>query len=578
MKRRPTINGQKGSGRMRDQALSRELGKYGPFDHDAELLLRAGFELANQRLLSGPHIVLAALRWDYLRNMLFSSQHVRGIQQLSFLLQRNGLGIALKSWIDLPVDYPADETVTYGLAAALRAGRAAAHKNPLTVVQLLQVVLTHDVDVLATTSSLGAGSSTYTAWPSPPSPSSLPSLPSGSGSQPHMAMFSYPIVRREATTTRRYAGRHHIQIEHVLRELAERREDQVLLARGLYGSPLCRLEHVLADLLIAPQRDVVPDKLASYNYVLKQDVAKLHAAGMEEAGGAVDVLQWALSLARSWHTILILTRGELLCADDRELANINRRILGTLLQTGGVPVIITFEELNQTLFEEPRALPLINAREVKMPPYSEDNAISAIHDYYDAAWREAKILVRSADALAYILQIEPAIYASEGGIIKRKVLPYSMEELLQEAIETIHREISSGGYIRALALTAKQRIEALLHDRNEGRMLFAAVDLLDQITRTRSDQPDIVAAARVIKERWQPRCELLLDLPDRMQRLADNPTIQQATQGVYILAPEIVTAQFFSDTAYHLRLVQAFEVDVCAYEPRLLNEIQRAYE
>lgn len=558
---------------MGDRVFTRELGQYGPFDHDAELLLSAGFDLANQRLLSGPHIVFAALRWDYLRNLLFSSQHVRGIQQLSFLLQRNGLPLALKSWIDVPIDYSADEVITCALASALHAGRAAAHKSALTVFQLLQVVLTHDADVLATTAALGAGQSPFASWSTSPA---MSPLASGVGSQTHAA-FAFPVVRREASTTRRYAGRHRIQIEHVLRELAERKEDQVLVVRGLHGSPLCRLESVLADLLIAPQRDVVPSNLANYNYVLKQDVAKLHAAGMEEVGGAVGVLQYALSLAHSWHAIVMLTRGELLYADDRELAAINRRILGALLQTGGVPVIIAVEEYNQAQFLEQRMLPLINAREVKMPPYSEANAISAIHDYYDASWREAKILVRNEDALAWMLQLEPAIYASAaGGVVKRKVLPYSAEELLQEAIETIHNEISVGGYIRALALTAKRRIEDVLHDRGEGRMLFAAVDLLDQILQTHSDQPDIVAAARTVKDRWQPRCELLLDLPERMQQLADNPVIEQSAQGMCVLSSEIVTAQFFSDSAYQLRLVQAFQDDVRAFEPRLLDEIQRA--
>lgn len=556
---------------MRQRSFDQLCELFQPIDPYVQGILLTGFQLADTNLASGPHILLAALRWDGFRNYLNSLQRTRDVQELQLQLQRPGLANALRSWVELPCDFSDDQVCTYGLHAALVAARSVAGRSTISLPLLLRTLMIDDVDILTIVATLGSAGPSYTPWPSQPY-----------STQPSLAGIVEPLylpTRREASVSRRYATRHHIQMGSLLNELGDRRDGQIVLVRGPFGSPTQRLEYVLADILIDRLSDQLPEKIADCRHVFMQSVSTLHAAGIDGANRAVANLHHSLTLAKMWHGVLILTRGEDLLSTSSDTKVLNEHLLAVLSGTGNVPVVIIHEDSSEFSFRNEVVLPFVSCRVVEMPPYTGLNTLPAIRDYYFEEWKTQGIAV-SDDALDVVLQLDPAIYApsTRSGIIKRKVLPYSAIELLQEAVQTVRRDISSGGQIRALALTAKQRIEAIAHNPKEGVTLLTAVDILDKVIQTHAEDSHVVAKASDLKSAWQPRCEILLGLPERLQRLADRPAVDQTLDGTYLVSQDIVAAQLFADPSYHLRLVHAFEESAAALDPHLLTLIADGYK
>lgn len=361
-----------------------------------------------------------------------------------------------------------------------------------------------------------------------------------------------------------------------LKELGELREGQVVLVRGPFGSPLQRLEYILADVLIDGQDKRLPGRFGTFRHVLMQNVSMLHAAAIDGVSRSVENLRHSLSLARMWHTVLILTRGEDLLSNDPAKRAINEHLLSALLQTNGVPVVVAYEDQSEFSFQREIVLPFVSCRIVDMPPYEREHILPAVNKYYADDWKAAGISINS-DVLDAVFQLEPIIYApsTRSGVIKRKVLPYSALELLQETVKTSQLIIDSRGSVRDLALYAKQRIHDILHDPNEGEVLLTAMDKLEEVIQKHADDPTVVSAAMSVKAKWKPRCDVLCDLPERLQRLADRPNIERA-DGSYVVTQDMVTAQLLAEPTYHLRLVQAFEDDVKAIEPQLLTLLSQS--
>jgi hypothetical protein len=105
-------------------------------------------------------------------------------------------------------------------------------------------------------------------------------------------------------------------------------------------------------------------------------------------------------------------------------------------------------------------------------------------------------------------------------------------------------------------------------------MLFTAVERLEWVIEQQEQDPDLIKEARPLHQDWYRRCEALAELPERMRRLADNPTPQQTANGLKIVTHEHVIAELFSGAAYSIRLVEAFERSLEVCDPRLFDVIQ----
>ena len=556
---------------MREKAFAQLCDRYGPFDEEAGAVLREGFRLADTSLASGAHVLRAALDRDFTRNVNVrgkTSHRPRDVTRetqelrLQQWRQHADLRKALMGWTGLPGDFSQGEASTYGLAAALAEAQSATGGSPISFFALFNALLICDVDILTITSSLNTPAEDW------------PALPYGG---PGVASPFIPPTRHEATVSRRYAIRHRSQRPSLLNALAERAEDQVILARGPSGSPLQRIEHVLADLLIAPQEeDLIPERLTGFRHVFTQSILKFHAAGIDEINNAVANLRNSLAIARMWHAILILTRGEELLSTDPTKRAINNHLLGELSRPSAVPVVIAYEDQNEFTFEEDISLPYNAPRVVKMPAYKYDNMVNAIHEYYDVHWRADGITV-PRDATDVLKHLHLALHAPSPrtAVMKRKVLPYSAADLIQEAVETVRTERRSKGHILARALTAKENIESFLKDRDEFQMLISSVETLADILQNPGVDQDLVPAAQEVYELWNPCCGALQHLPQQMQQLADHSTGHHTPQSYSIVTREIVAAQLFSDANYHLHVWHAFKESVVKIEPRLRDAISR---
>jgi hypothetical protein len=550
------------------EIVARLLAPFRPIDQHAEKLVTLGLERAEDLFLSGPHIVLAALHQQELMGALHGARNFR---ELADSLRQNGVPTSLQRWVDFPSDHSPSEYCTYGLITALTQVRELAGKGSISWQQLLRAIVDFDIDVITaiTAAKHGVSNLNFSA--------SLPQSWPGNSWNVGFAHSGAPETttlptRREATITLLYAKRHLIQIEKVLRELAMCDPNQVLVVRGLFGSPRQRLHHILADILVHPTNDLIRQDFAQFHHVLIQDVGALHAASTRAPDGAVDNLRYNLGLAQALRAILVINRGELLT--DPQYQETNLQILGALLDIHHVPVVISYEDEDELQSMVQLKLPLINYREVDMEPYPYDHARPALHEYYGDYWRSLGVQVDKG-ALESVLRIELAIYARSAGMLKRMALPYSMADLLNETVGTIRGEVAPGGsgHLLRIALTAKQRVEALIRDHNEGRMLFTSVDALHEIARSQSEDSDLRQEARTLHEFWRPICETLASLPQRMQNLADHPQVRTG-RSLYVITEDMVTAQLLSDAKYHMKLMKAFGDSVRLSEPRLLGLIE----
>lgn len=555
------------------QVVDHLLKPFQPMDAQAKKLLELGIGLRERTFISGPHIVLAALHQHDLMATLHGAKHFRALAET---LRQNGVAASLQHWIDFPSDHSDTEYWTYGLVFALAQAREIAGTSVISWQLLLQAIVQHDIDVVTAiaTVSHDTANPNFTislprSWPSNSwnnsfSPSVMPDA-------------MYLPTRREATTALLYENRHRLDIEETLEKLAHCAPNQVLVVRGLFGSPRQRLYHILADILVHPSGDPARQKFAELHHVLYQDISTLHAASMQEPNGAVINLRYSLGLARSLHAILVLTRGELLT--NPQFRESNMQILSTLLQINNIPIVISYEDIDEWDSAEDIHLPLISFHVVPMKPYLRQHALNAIHVHYENYWRSRGVQIEQ-DALDTFFQMERAIYAYSDGILKRKALPYSAADTLNAAVDTILGEVAPGGsgLLQARALTARDTAKTLLQSPDEGTMLFAWVESLSKVAKSQTDDQDLRTAAKQLYEDWRPICEMLGSLPAKMQALADNPQVRKSTRSLYTVTQDMVTAQLLTDAECRLRLMKAFEVSVRLSEPRLLDLIQNSYE
>lgn len=535
--------------------------EYGQFDNYAKMLLRRAHANAGANLLSGVHVLLVALRQPGIQQALYSATTLRDLYRT---FQLPNLEAALLAWGNTMASHSVqDVPYTRGLASALEKAREAAireNQREIGWYHLLRGILAADSDVYAVVSSVQQGSPLYTSHNSAPFDSQF----SISAINSH----TYSPVRREPTNTLRYRTRHHMDMKHLIEQLAERRPGQVVLVRGLHGSPRERLVQVLADTLTNPSQEIMNTSLAHVRFVLSQDVGQLHAAGLSNPEDAIMALRHSMKQAENLQAVLVLERGELLANDEE----VNDHLLGTLVDSGNVPIVISFEDRDERAAKVPVSLRFLNYRLVVMDPYTTENTRNAIPDYYAALWQEHGVHWNS-DALDTFYLVEPAIFVESNGVMKRKALPYSAADLAQEAVEMIRDEVSSGGYVRSCALRAHQRVKGLLRDPSEGKRLFTEVEGLGRIIDEQEQDQELVREAKPLYDEWRERCKALLALPERMQQLAERPSLEQVNGDLYVVNDNHVIAELLGESTYHIRLVEAFERAVDACDPQLLDMV-----
>lgn len=546
------------------------LDNFRPVDPHTVKLLEQAFQYTGRLFLSGPHIIVAALHHP---DVVAALQKTRATRSLADMLRQSGVPASLQRWIDFPSDHSPTEHYTYGLVVAFTMARELAGNDAISPQQLLYAIAEHDIDVKTAIAAVrddisapNFASSFPQSWPGNSWVSGFGHALSGQTTD--------PPTRREATTTLLYAKRHLIEIEDVLNELAQCEPNQVLVVRGLFGSPRQRLQHILADVLVHPTNTLIRQSFSEFHHVFFQDVSAFHAASTLDPDGAVVSLRYCLGLARALHAILVLTRGELLTAP--QFREVNLQLLGALLHIHDVPVVISYEDDDELASKRQLQLPLINYREVDLEPHRPEHAVPAVHDYYDDYWRSIGVTVEQ-DALNTMLLFEPALYALSGGVLRRKVLPYSAADLLNATVHTIRSEVAPGGagYLKRRALTAQQRVDDLINSHDEGLSLVSSVDALHAIGKSTAEESDLRDEARKLHAHWQPICEMLLTLPQKMQELADHSHVRRSPRSLHIVTQDMVTAQLLSDPQYHLHLMKAFEHSVRSAEPRLLPLIER---
>jgi hypothetical protein len=503
-------------------------------------------------------------------------QKIRTYRDLADLLHQTEVLNSLQRWIDFPCDYSPTEYCTYGLTMALQQARHQAGGDQLTGQILLRAIFDYDIDVKTALAAVrhevaspDIASSFSQTWPGS-------SWNSGANYSAITGTIGLP-TRREATTTLLYAKRHRIPIEAVLSELALCEQNQVLIVRGLFGSPRQRLPHILADILAHPDNVLDRQRFSEINHVFIQDIGAFHAASIEDRDGAIANLHYSLALAHSLHAILLLKRGELLAGDQFHEAN--KQLLAALSRTNNVRVVISYEDNDELESSRDLRLPLINYRDVTMTPYAREHAVNAVHEYYDKYWRELGVVVEP-NALDTVLQLEPAIYQRVAGILKRKALPYSLADLLNATIDTLRNAVASNtsSYLDSHARTAHDQVAKLLDPDSEGEglQLFSSVDALDAIAGSATEDKELREKARKLYGQWLPVCETLGTLAERMQSLVDHPQLRKSPRtSQYAVTQDMVTAHLFSDPRYLMKLIKAFRDSMQLSDPDLLILIRK---
>lgn len=560
---------------MREQIVEQLLELFNPIDPSGRRLLEEAVESAENPFVCGPHVLLAA---THLPEQMAALQKARAYRDLAELLHRPEVLDSLVRWINLPSDYSQAEYCTYGLLTALREARHLAGNDQLSGSTLLQAIVDHDIDTkTALAVARRNGASADLLSPSTPTWPSSPWYTSGIGYPAANGTFPQP-TRREATTTLFYAERHRIPIEAVLRELALCEQNQLLIVRGLFGSPRQRLPHILADILVHPANPLDRQRFSEINHVFVQDIAAFHAASMQlRDGGAVAALNSNIRQARTLQGILVLTRGELLAGEKFHEAN--KQLLGALSQVQGVRIVISYEDSDELAAARELDLPLIHYRHVTMESHSAEHSVNAIHEYYDAYWRSLGVMVES-DAVETVLQFEPAIYSYVDGILKRKALPYSLADLLNAAIETLRNVVTANNtsLLEGHARMAREHVMKLLDPDSEGEglQLLSSVDALAAIVKNSNEDSGLRDKARNLYQRWLPTCEALGKLPGRMQALVEHPQVRKSPRTpLHIVTQDMVTAHLFSDLQYRVKLIRAFKDSVQLSAPPLLELIRK---
>ena len=574
-------------------ALPSAVNNQGPFDEHSAWLLMTGAQLANQRqkLLSGPHVLLAALSQQSFVGAIYGNPQFADLLTYFQSNQSNHrLEAQLSQWVDAPSMTGIDESTTFGLVYALTEARQRAKSQPISWYDLLRFIIQYDLDVQTTISQLATG---YQAR-SVPANTYVPQAPSTYTTTPHLPSISrigasaYIPVRYEPTASLRYAIRHHVAMSDLANALTSRNLGQVVVVRGLCGSPRERLEHVLADKLASPPDSPHSIVLAGRRHVMVQDVEGLHAAANNGEDEAVAALQECINDAAAAQSVLILSRGE--GFSNPRYQTINSKLLGALNEPIDVPVLISYEDSTETEAEEPITLEYLDFKLVRMEPYTPENTINAIRDYYHgllSSWH----LRLDQGALNTAMTLESAICIPANGGPKRKVLPYSVADLVVNAAKKLLSESKEYGTVMALANTAADNAARLRSEKKQGRMLFTAVHRLEVIVQRHQDDQELAFDGNRLLEKWQPICRLLESVPDRMRAFADiakrelpgqpgndvPPSLSQDGSSDNELSPvtdDLVTAELFASQEYLLDLWGAFKRDVGESDPDLKRYLE----
>ena len=547
--------------------VSPALADYGPFTRDTLVFLESGARIANKALLSGPHIILATLRQPAAVNIIRGTPQYADLRDFLFLRVER-LATQLERWIDMPAIVGQGELITFGLTSALSKAREAAGSKQIEWYTLLRSIVAHDRDIETIRASFDIDLNAH--MPFVPAYTPTPTNSYVTDHNLSIGLHSpYVPTRCEPTASLRYAKRHHVAMDDMENELSERTPGQVIVVRGLSGSPRDRLAHVLADKLANPPGSPDGMNLPSLRHVVIQDVGHLYAAGANGIDEPVAALHESIRIASALRAVSILSRGEQLASTGEIL---NMRLLGALAAAFDIPIIISYEDVDDASAARPIALQFIDYRLVEMDSYDSANTANAIHDYYDSRM-EALGLIVDKGALDTIMFLESAIFVHSNGKHKRKVLPYSVADLIVSAQKTLVKELRQVGSVRALALTAKGHAETLINDLNQGRLLLTAIDKLDAVLQRHQDDEALTYDGDKLRKKWATIWSCIEAIPDRMATLASS-SVPTTDDGIKMITDDLVVAELFGPKWYKMDLWAAFTNDVRLSDPRLRDFLE----
>lgn len=531
----------------------------GPFAPLALEMLEDGARHAGRRLLSGAHIVLAALGSNRIPQPS-SGSLPQYLQQVYDLFRRaDQVKPRLKAWVDAPAVPASGERCTLGFAQALEVARRGVGGRVIDWDILLWTMLTNDRDVRAALARPNHQPQAPSAPTPPYAPNSMPSFITD-GRMRVVDPSAETPERYEATTGLRYKTRHGQEMEGLLARLRERKPGQAVVVRGLYGSPLDRVAVALADHLAWNQMQGDQAENLGGDYVMEQKIGTLRAA--ETVGeGAANALMSNILVARELHGMLLLTQGELLTRGETTAPSVNSQLLGIIAGIRDVPVIIAHEDADEAALNQTIALGDVNCLFARMDENSVEHARNAVMNNYRNVLR-SKGLYLAEGAIEDALAFAPTMYEEANGGFKRKALPFSVAGLVFDAAELYTRVEREGGSPQNFARTARERAVALARSAEGGRAVVTALGLVEAAMNRAGEDAEMRKDAERLLTTWRNICRILQDAPTRLTDAAEAPLPELDADGLRPVTSDLLLIELFGSQNLRLQLWTAFKRDL----------------
>ncbi len=313
-----------------------------------------------------------------------------------------------------------------------------------------------------------------------------------------------------------YAGMHAVLMANVLNVLGKLEHSQIAVLGGPHGTPISVVDQVLADMLDSKEYSVEdrPRLMPRYEYVYRVNMPALqNFALIPDKHDPYAIFKMAMEEAKSNRAIVVLQGLETLAAH----TDAARRLIGALGSPGDALILGLYETGIHGDTDPAQALELQNAVEIAARPYSTQQTLALMREYYLPMWEDRYNYVFAENAFTGIIALEPGSWIN----LRRKTLPYLVVGL---ALDTIQTARGGRSLIRD---TAQMALDAL----NELEEEWATTD-----RKTREKYKDVLDHARV-----------------DIGGILNDPQPKRDPQGRYVLTGANMLAQLIcpNDSEFH---------------------------
>ncbi len=382
--------------------------------------------------------------------------------------------------------------------------------------------------------------------------------------------------------TFRYAERHAVVMENILDELAYQSQASIVTCYGLSGSPLDKIEHVLADRVA--QESLGFDQLSHVEQVLKLNVSTISRRSPQESG---EILESALMQAQAMLAILVLSRFESLAAAQSTRPETYEELVGILARPKNkLPLLALFQQESEYSGKPHEMYPDLDISPVLAKSYPELQTMAVLRDYYRPGW-EASGFHYSEDALATMFHLEKAIYNIKG---QRRTFPYLATELIGQTLPVVQSALDGQFHlVKSLIYDARDALQELVANDGELRQLARLLDVIDEelqgilsnfvndeFTGARNavryiQNNDDRAYLQRLVQNWKVAISAVLNAWREMKAAAENPeALFSGSPGAeFEISQLLVNAQFFGSHRYTLepRLTLQRQLDSFGFGP-----------